>query len=95
MSDTELQKSEDGKHLLVIDIMTHSVKTLVSYFNKCKHTDVLSHAQYHQDSSYSQIIVESSMTEVEMDKWLYNTKLKIDYVGVTAVNREGLADVQA
>lgn len=70
---------------LAIDVYTSSAKRIVSYLRKRKHVSSIEAALYHQDSTYTQIIVDTTWTEDMMDKWLYETSLPIEYVGVISL----------
>ena len=67
---------------LLIDVETHDVKQLSRRLKRLKSTkEIISTAPYHEDTSYSQLILDSDKTEDAMDDWLYKYS-NADYVGV-------------
>lgn len=64
-----------------IDTETSSKLTLMRRLKRLKTTvRVGDGGEYAQDRSYSQVVVQTTWTEEELDAWLYKTK-GIDYVG--------------
>ena len=71
-------------HTLGIDVRTKDAKTLVKRLQDLP--SVVSArvgGQYREDPSYCQVLVSSTLTEKQLDAWLYSTN-GIDYVGVFA-----------
>lgn len=69
-------------HRLGIDVETHSASTLVRRLAPLKTTMSVSKAgAYREDPGYTQVWVDTRMTEAELEDWLYRAK-GIDYVGV-------------
>ncbi|MFX1710715.1 hypothetical protein [Stutzerimonas stutzeri] len=67
---------------LGIDVETHSASTLVRRLAPLKTTMSVSKAgAYREDPGYTQVWVDTRMTEAELEDWLYRAK-GIDYVGV-------------
>ena len=66
---------------LGLDIETHDVKKVLRALLRLKSTvSAVDGGMYHEDAGYSQVHVETSKTEDEMDKWLYDRGF--DYCGV-------------
>lgn len=66
---------------LIIDIETRDKRKALTRLNALKSTVIaLDGGEYHQDRQYSQILLETSKTEDEIDQWLYKSNLA--YVGV-------------
>ena len=59
-----------------IDVDTRSVSYLCRRLNKLEAVEsAVDGGMYHHDKTYSQIHLVTSMTEDEVDSWLYNTDL--------------------
>jgi hypothetical protein len=70
-------------HSLGIDVRTKDAKKLVAALGRLKSTtSVTLGGVYHEDTSYQQIFIETSLDEKALDDWLYRTKHGCDYVGV-------------
>lgn len=72
-------------HSLGIDVHTPSAQRLV--VTLARHPATLTvrfGGTYNEDPAYAQVLVRTTMTEDELDDWLYTTahKNRIDYVGV-------------
>lgn len=69
-------------HRLGIDVETRCASALVRKLGQLKTTFNISNAgAYREDPGYTQVWVDTRMTEEEMEDWLYRAK-GIDYVGV-------------
>lgn len=67
---------------LGIDVETRDVNRLISRLAKLKSTIIIENGgAYHADKSYSQVHITTTMTEDELDDWLYRTKHDCEYVG--------------
>lgn len=76
---------------LGIDVRTAHVCKLVSRLKRLKSTASAEHGGvYREDLSYSQVHIDTTMTEDELDAWLYAGK-GIDYVGVFTRSNHGQA----
>lgn len=65
----------------IIDILTYEKCQVLSRLKRLVSTvDVQDGGVYHQDHSYSQILITTTKTEEELDNWLYENHF--DYVGV-------------
>jgi len=72
---------------LGIDCETKGKALIIRRLNALK--SVLSASDggvYHQDANYSQIHVETTMTEDELDHWLWSSKANFAYLGAFARN---------
>lgn len=69
-------------HRLGIDVETRCVSNLMRRLGDLKTTFALYNAgAYRENPGYTQVWVDTRMTEDEMEDWLYRAK-GIDYVGV-------------
>ena len=69
---------------LIIDVTTKDKNQLIRRLNRLvSTTEAHDGGMYHQDVLLSQVHVETTKTEDEIDSWLYNFAGNIDYVGVT------------
>lgn len=67
----------------IIDVETYCFKKIFAALQKLSTTKEISDGgKYHQDQSYSQIHISSTLTEDELDTILCNRKDTIGYVGV-------------
>ena len=67
---------------LGIDAPTKGVKQLVRRLKQLKTTDFATDGgAYREDMSISQVLLDSSWSEKELEDWLYRTK-GVDYIGV-------------
>lgn len=74
-------KGNEPMNNIIIDIKTRDKRKALTRLNALKSTVLASDGgEYHQDRSYSQILIETSKTEEELENWLYKSNL--DYVGV-------------
>ena len=67
---------------LIIDVHTRDVVRIVYQLKRLKSTGEISYAEYRECQECSQILIETKMTEEQMDEWLYKTKSIPDYIGV-------------
>ena len=68
---------------LGIDVYTKHCKKLINRLSKLKSTLAIANSgAYREDQTYSKILIETTFTEDELDKWLYSTNHGCDYVGV-------------
>lgn len=68
-------------HRLGIDVETRFKATLISRLRALKSTkQVGDGGEYHWDRNFSQVWLETEMTEDQLDDWLYATK-GVNYVG--------------
>jgi hypothetical protein len=73
-------------HELGIDVDTCDAKKLKGRLKKLKSTiSIEGPFEYLQDSSYAQLRIATTLTESELDNWLYTTKHGCEYVGVWRV----------
>jgi len=69
-------------NLLGIDVRTASANRLMRRLMRLKSVIGVSRPlAYREDPVYSQIHVTTTMTEAELDNWLYTVKHGADYVG--------------
>ncbi len=67
---------------LGIDVLTKDKANLIHRLAALKTTEsVCDGGMYHEDRSYSQVHLETTWDEDQLDLWLYKTK-GIEYVGV-------------
>lgn len=70
---------------LIIDVETHDCNNISRRLEKLKAVEVVEkRGEYRHCRGYSQIYVETTMTEDEVDHWLW--KNNFDYVGVVEAN---------
>ncbi|NCD12900.1 MAG: hypothetical protein EOL93_10150 [Epsilonproteobacteria bacterium] len=69
---------------LIIDVHTRDVVRIVYQLKRLKSIGEVSYAEYKECPECSQIVIETKMTEEQMDEWLYKTKSIPDYIGVVA-----------
>lgn len=68
---------------LIIDVATKDKKKLMRRLRALKSTmSCEDGGEYHEERYYSQVHLETALTEQNVDDWLYKTK-GFDYVGVT------------
>lgn len=83
--DTAREVFEKKKvNSLGIDVATHGVRLLISKLLNVKSVKAVSAGGvYHMDNSISQVLVETTMTEDELDDWLYNASFprEVDIMG--------------
>tara|TARA_R100001377_G_scaffold51198_1_gene29947 strand:- start:339 stop:575 length:237 start_codon:yes stop_codon:yes gene_type:complete len=71
---------------LIIDIATADVNKLVARLARLKTTQhVQDGGAYREDIYYSQVLLDTSKTEAEVDMWLYSMKKPLECVGVCTV----------
>jgi len=76
--DTKLTVNSLG-----IDVATRDVKKLIGKLSRLKTTDsVVNGGMYLMGKNYSQIHIDTLMTENQLDDWLYTVDHGADYVGV-------------
>jgi hypothetical protein len=69
----------------IIDCYTDTYKVLIEKLLKVEQTKHIDfNGEYRQDKNLCQVIVETEMSEEELEKWLYNEE-GIDYIGVAYV----------
>jgi len=67
---------------LGIDAPTKGVKSLIRRLKQLKTTDyVIDGGAYKEDTSISQVLIDTTWTEKELEDWLYRSK-GMDYIGV-------------
>ena len=67
---------------LGIDVQTRHAKKLMGRLKRLKSvSDTEFRGVYHQDPTYAIVSVVTSMTETELDDWLWRTKHGCEYVG--------------
>jgi hypothetical protein len=70
-----------------IDVETQFKNNLIRRLNRLKSVVLAEDGgMYHQDLTYSQVLVETAMTEDELDDWLYRTN-GVEYTGTFPVKR--------
>jgi hypothetical protein len=70
-----------------IDVRTKDANKLLAQLKKLKSTkDFTGPYAYHEDGSYAQIRIQTTMTEDQVDLWLYSTKHGADYIGTFDAN---------
>lgn len=71
-------------HSLGIDVLTASKDKVITRLKALKSTvSVSDGGEYHEDPCYSQVHIETTMSEGKMDDWLYGDFVHHkDYVGV-------------
>jgi len=68
---------------LGIDVRTKDDKKLIAALKRLKSTEsVIDGGMYHDEIGYSQVHVDTTMTEDMLDDWLYRVKHGAEYVGV-------------
>ncbi len=77
----------------IIDVETHDKKNIIRRLGALKSTSFVEDGgMYHEDRSYSQILVSTAFTEQELEDWLY--KGNFDYVGVVEDRHGRVAGAQ-
>jgi hypothetical protein len=78
----EIDMTNQTLNLYTIDVETQDANALYRRLKKLKSTVAIEKpSQYHQDRSYSQVKLDSSLSFERLDRWLYKSKL--NYVGPT------------
>lgn len=73
------------EHSLGIDVSTKDIKKLLSKLRALKSTvSACDGGMYHEDRAYSQVHIRTTMTEAQLDHWLWTTQHGADYFGVFA-----------
>ena len=68
---------------LYIDVETKAGRKLYNGLKKLKTTHYIEEpAMYHMDNSFSRILIDTDLTEDQMDERLYKVKYAIGYIGV-------------
>ena len=71
------------QNLLGVDAYTRTARTLYTHLRRLKSTVAIAEPDpYREDPSLCQIRINTTMTEAELDHWLWKTKHGADYVGV-------------
>lgn len=66
---------------LGIDAPTKGVKALIRLLKKLKTTDfVIDGGAYREDTSLSQVLIDTSWSKQELEDWLYRSK-GVSYIG--------------
>lgn len=69
----------------IIDVATHDKNRILRRLINLKSVEIaIDGGMYHQDKLYSQIHILTSMTDHELDNWLYSNNF--DYVGLVPSN---------
>jgi hypothetical protein len=72
----------------IIDVETSDKDNIIESLEKFPGTlSVKDGGMYHQDHNYSQVLLTSEKTEVQIDSFLYEGNF--DYVGVVQVDENG------
>ena len=72
----------------IIDVETYNKKRIISGLRKLKTTiEIEDGGEYHEDRSFSQIWITSTLTEEQLDKILCDRKDMDGFIGV--VHRKG------
>ena len=75
------------KNWIGIDVETKTAPKLLAQLKKLKSVkDSTGPYAYHEDKAYSQIRILTTMTEDQVDEWLYSTKHGAEYVGTFNAN---------
>lgn len=75
-------------HAFIIDVQTRDAKATFRRLEKLKSTDYIrDNGMYCHCNEASQIYIETTMTEEELDHWLLATK-GVNYIGVVSVQFE-------
>lgn len=68
---------------LAIDVVTKDAKRLINMLKRLKSTKHIENGgMYGMDLSYSQIWIQTTMSENDLDDWLYNVNHGCEYVGI-------------
>lgn len=68
---------------LAIDVVTKDAKRLINRLKRLKSTNHIENGgMYSMDLSYSQIWIQTTMSENDLDDWLYNVNHGCEYVGI-------------
>lgn len=76
-----------------IDVETGGKGMLISKLKKLKSTiSVSDGGVYWMDKSYSQVWIETELTESELDDWIYNVSFPrwIEIVGIFELEKQGV-----
>ena len=69
----------------IIDVETHDVKRLVRRLKRLNSTiEVYDNGEYTDCTEYSQVFINSTKTEAEIENWLWQYS-NCDYVGVVTL----------
>ncbi len=72
----------------ILDAHTSSKTKIINRLRKLKSTvKVIDNGAYKEDVFFSQIYIESRLTEEQLDRWLYEVK-GIEYAGLVEAPRE-------
>ena len=78
----QARKEKETVYSLGIDVLTKDKKKLITRLAKLKTTiSVTDGGEYSMDRHYSQIHIDTHMTEEQLDNWLYKVKHNADYQG--------------
>lgn len=72
----------------IVDHYTYDYKKTLYAINRRKNTTATFNGVYYQDKECCQLIVETDMTEEELDHWLWSTKSVGDYIGIVPIINE-------
>ena len=79
---------------LGIDVYSRDQKRLISCLKKLKTTISASYnGHYVVDATYGQILVTTTLTEGELDDWLYQTDHGCEYVGVFTAPKRAVQSI--
>lgn len=68
---------------LAIDVVTKDAKRLINRLKRLESTKHIENGgMYGMDLSYSQIWIQTTMSENDLDDWLYNVNHGCEYVGI-------------
>jgi len=71
----------------ILDAHTSSKTKIINRLRKLKSTvRVIDNGAYKEDAFFSQIYIESRLTEEQLDRWLYEVK-GIEYAGLVEASR--------
>lgn len=72
----------------ILDHYTKGYKKTLSALNRRKNTTATFNGEYHFCPENCQIIVETDMTEEQLDHWLWSSKSVGDYVGIVQIKMD-------
>jgi len=80
--EAQAKKEKEVVFSLGIDVRTKDKKKLITRLARLKSTVSISDGgEYSMDRTYSQIHIDTHMTEEQLDNWLYRVKHGADYQG--------------
>lgn len=81
---------KDKINSLGIDVATNGIKLLISKLINIKSVKAVSDGgMYHMDKTISQVHIETTMTEDQLDDWIYNVSFprEVDIHGIFEIKR--------